>query len=549
MKGCKVPLFMVSLFGFSLLSTLDVLPAHADFAFGTPTNLGPAINSSAIEASEYLSADGLEFYFTRQTTNTRGDIWVARRPTRDSVWGPAAGIGAPVNSADNWDPFLTADGLTLLFDGMRPGGFGYVDLWITTRATKSDIWGTPVNLGDTVNSPADDWCPSLSADGLELYFTSGRAGGSGLYDLWMTTRASVNDNWGTPTNLGSPLNTSSQDTCPSISPDGLVLFFASNRSGVSGPMDLFMTRRATTKDPWGPPKNLGPTVNSDAVENAPMVSADGSLLFFYSDRQGGYGSGDIWQAPILPVLDFNGDGKVDIKDLMRLIESWDKNDPSVDIAPYAWGDGKIDEKDLEVLMSCWGQEVEDPTLLAYWALDESKGSWAEDSLLVHNGTVYGDPVWQPTGGFKDGALQLDGVNDYVGTPFVLNPNSGPFSVFAWVQGSVPGKVILSQKGGANWLLTDSSGNLMTELKALAGGKTLTSPTVITDGQWHRVGLSWDGTNRVLYVDDEEVKRDTQAYLATSNNGLYLGAGKGLESTKYWSGLIDDVRIFNRAVKP
>jgi hypothetical protein len=91
---------------------------------------------------------------------------------------------------------------------------------------------------------------------------------------------------------------------------------------------------------------------------------------------------------------------------------------------------------------------------------------------------------------------------------------------------------------------------MTELKAMGtSGQTLVSEVVIIDGNWHRIGLTWDGTNRVLYVDGEEVKRDTQSSLASSTNGLYLGAGKGLESAKYWSGLIDDVRIYDRAVKP
>lgn len=73
--------------------------------------------------------------------------------------------------------------------------------------------------------------------------------------------------------------------------------------------------------------------------------------------------------------------------------------------------------------------------------------------------------------------------------------------------------------------------------------------MITDGLWHRVGFTWDGTNRVLYVDAAEVARDTQTGLGASTGGLYLGAGSTLAPGTYWAGLIDDVRIYNRIVRP
>jgi len=73
--------------------------------------------------------------------------------------------------------------------------------------------------------------------------------------------------------------------------------------------------------------------------------------------------------------------------------------------------------------------------------------------------------------------------------------------------------------------------------------------VITDGDWHRVGLSWDGSNRILYVDDVAVAEDTQSELASSESGLYIGAGKNREPGSLWLGPIDDVRIYNRALSP
>jgi len=78
---------------------------------------------------------------------------------------------------------------------------------------------------------------------------------------------------------------------------------------------------------------------------------------------------------------------------------------------------------------------------------------------------------------------------------------------------------------------------------------LTSETAVTDGNWHRIGLVWDGLHRTLYVDDAIVAEDVQDGLGGSSNGMYIGTGKGMEAGTYWSGLIDDVRIYKRAVSP
>jgi N-acetylneuraminic acid mutarotase len=246
------------------------------------------------------------------------------------------------------------------------------------------------------------------------------------------------------------------------------------------------------------------------------------------------------------VVDFNSDGIVDIKDLLRLIESWGQNDPVVDIAPRPSGDGVVDEKDLEILMSHWGEE---PGLIARWKLDEASGTVAADSAAANDGTLIGEPLWMPTAGKMAGALQFDGLDDYVETPFVLDPSAGPFSVFAWVKGGAPGQVILSQEKGADWLMAAQDGGLKTGLK-IAGrlGKPLTSSVVITDGAWHRIGLVWDGSSRILYVD-VEVATDTQTSLAASAGALRIGAGATLAPGSFWSGLINDVRIYDRAVSP
>ncbi len=163
----------------------------------------------------------------------------------------------------------------------------------------------------------------------------------------------------------------------------------------------------------------------------------------------------------------------------------------------------------------------------------------------------GGPLWLPTGGKVGGAIQLDGVDGCITTPFILNPAEGTFSLFAWVKGGGPGQAIVSQAGGVNWLMADSAtGALLTQLRQSGrSSKDLLSAQAVTDGQWHRVGLTWDGANRILYVDDVEVARDNQGALAGSAGGLYIGAGSTLASGFFWSGLIDDVCLYSRAVEP
>jgi hypothetical protein len=198
-------------------------------------------------------------------------------------------------------------------------------------------------------------------------------------------------------------------------------------------------------------------------------------------------------------------------------------------------------------------------LAASWKLDETEGSIAHDTYGNKNGTVNGGAIWQPTSGAIDGALLLDGTNDYVSTPFILNPSSGEFSALAWVKGGNSGQVVLSQQSsfifpqGKDWLCADpTEGKLMT---SLTDGNRFTRPLVsefiIIDGDWHKVGVVWDGSRRHLYVDGIEVAIDTStlANLLSSDGGLYLGAGKTLDATSFWSGLIDDIRIYNRAVSP
>ena len=485
--------------------------ANADFIFGTPVNLGPPVSSPYADGITCITADGLEMYIS--CLNRPGglggwDIWVSRRETANDDWGEPENLGSPINTGQgDSDANISSDGLEMYFTAYRrPGGHGDSDIWVTRRATRNDPWAPLENLGSGINTSGYEHYPRISSDGLELYFSSSRSGGYGVEDIWVTKRATKNDPWAEPVNLGPTVNSSASEDFPSLSSDGLLLFFSENRD--SGPLqpggygrpDMWAARRASVSDPWGTPVNLGPMVNSSSLDCAATLSSDGHTLYFTSERPGGLGGpyGDIYQAPILPIVDFNGDLTVDIDDLIKLIENWGQNEPAYDMGPMPWGDGMIDEADLEVLMSYWGQEVYNPHLLAHWKLNEIEGDVAYDSATENDAVIRGDATWQPETGQVDGALQLDGSDGYIDTLFTLNPVDGPFSVFAWIKGGAPGQVILSQAKGADWLLADvQTGCFSTDLKGAGRtGCSLISEAVITDGNWHRVGLAWDGDCRV-----------------------------------------------------
>jgi hypothetical protein len=112
-------------------------------------------------------------------------------------------------------------------------------------------------------------------------------------------------------------------------------------------------------------------------------------------------------------------------------------------------------------------------------------------------------------------------------------------------------VIFSQSLLADWLAIDATtGTLMTELKSSNRlADPLLSETVITDGQWHRIGLVWDGSHRRLCVDGVVVAEDMQDDLESSAGGLFVGVGKNYTAGSFFSGLIDDIRIYNRVVRP
>ena len=309
---------------------------------------------SSLDSHPRISNDGLTLYFTsnRPGGQGEGDIWISERTSATEPWSEPINLGPPVNtSAIEAFPEISADGLTLIFASVRQEGYGWFDMYVATRDTVDGPWTEPVNLGPVINDVAAQDGQSLSPDGLTMYFVScaNWPGQVGSCDIYMTTRATVYDSWGPPVNLGPTVNSGSSEYLTDLSSDELVMFFTSWRSGGVGDTDLYMTQRRTTSDPFSPPVNLGPSVNSIYTDSSECVSSDGSVLYFSSNRYGGRGGMDIWQVPIIPIVDFNSDGIVDGADMCIMVDNWGTDSQLYDIGPMPWGDGIVDVQDLVAL--------------------------------------------------------------------------------------------------------------------------------------------------------------------------------------------------------
>jgi len=178
-------------------------------------------------------------------------------------------------------------------------------------------WSAPVNVesipgtSSELNTTANEGYPMQSPDGLSLYLVAERTGGLGGIDIWVARRASTDDPWGAPENLGLPVNSNFNDWSPTPVP-GHGLFFVSARPGSCGAApndDIYFTR--FTNGAWEEPQNLGCQINSTAIEASPSYFEDESghaILYFSSSRAGGlfpqdiYFSVDFGEAQLAPGL-------------------------------------------------------------------------------------------------------------------------------------------------------------------------------------------------------------------------------------------------------
>jgi len=270
-----------------------------------PKNLGDKINSPLPEYFPSISVDGETLLYTRRLNSKRTytgfneDFYVSRFDGKN--WQESVNV-QPINSLTNEGaPSLSANGRFLIFTcchnpvegyGRDRKGYGSCDLFYTYKI--GDNWTKPENLGKKINSRNWETQPSFSADGKTLYFIRGIGNVySRQQDIWTATLTETGE-WTDPVRLSSTINTTGVEESVFIHPDGNTLYFSSDGHPGMGGLDLFMSQK-DENGVWSKPINLGYPINTFNDENSLLVSSDGKLAYFASDREGGYGGLDLYQ--------------------------------------------------------------------------------------------------------------------------------------------------------------------------------------------------------------------------------------------------------------
>jgi WD40-like Beta Propeller Repeat len=278
--------------------------------------------------------------------------WAASQKI-DEIGGNSSELNTP--SLDGC-PIQSPDGLRLYMASNRPGGKGGLDIWVATRSSTSAPWGAPINLGEPVNSAADDFCPTpVGKKGLFFVSREALPGACGQGDIYYThrtgagawkeperllcapagpnseldeqgpswvavngklrgrkllyfSRSSVTPSvpgeifvserqngarFGPATPVSELNDATANDIQPNVRADGLEVVFSSNRAGTLGAQDIWVATRSTLTAPWSAPVNLGSVVNTAAAETRPSLSQNGNQLLF-GRAPGPEGSSDIY---------------------------------------------------------------------------------------------------------------------------------------------------------------------------------------------------------------------------------------------------------------
>lgn len=264
-----------------------------------PVNVGPKINTKLEEYFPGLDIAEESLYFTRRDGSVNlyeqnEDLYVSAWGD-DKSWQQAKSLGPPVNTRENEGAFSASpDGRYLFFTSCaRPGGEGRCDIWVTTRS--GEKWSEPRNLGRPVNTRDWESQPSISADGVTLFFASDRPGGFGGIDIWSCQYGS--NGWETPVNLGPKINTDKDEQFPFIHPDGQTLYFSSEGLPGMGGTDIYFTRLKNGE--WSTPVNLGYPINTSKDEWNFIVNRKGDMAYFASEGiEPNYGGMDIYALPL-----------------------------------------------------------------------------------------------------------------------------------------------------------------------------------------------------------------------------------------------------------
>ena len=264
---------------------IEAIKYPVDF---NPKNLGNNINSDNEEYLPAISVDGNTLVYSRRFMKNnilQEDFFISEKTTSDN-WSESKFYGDNLNTYGNEGAFsFSPDKNMAVFTACDRGDrIGRCDLYLL-------IDGKAYNAGKVINSKEWDSQGCFSPDGKYLYFVSTREGGYGGKDIWrseITQRGFLE-----PENLGSVINTKYDEMSPFLHPDNLTFYFGSNGHVGMGDDDIYVSRRRSNLESWGTPKNIGYPINTHNTENSLVVANDGITAYYTSDNSG-FGLEDIF---------------------------------------------------------------------------------------------------------------------------------------------------------------------------------------------------------------------------------------------------------------
>lgn len=265
-------------------------------------NLGPGVNTRYPEYSSVIGPDEKTLFFTSRRPENTGefldehdmpyeDIYVSEWDSANQVWGTATNMGPAMNTEIHEATIsLSGDGRTMfLYQSEFDGGS-----ILATQRNEDGTWSEPEQLGRPINSHWRDAHSSLSPDGTTLFFTSDRQMGYGGLDIWYS-KIDEDGDWGTPVNLGATVNTHYDEDAPIMTKDGKTLYFSSKghpEKNIGG-FDIYKTVLQEDSS-WSEPQNIGHPINTtrDDLFFYPVTD---SMFYFSSVRDDGFGQLDIYK--------------------------------------------------------------------------------------------------------------------------------------------------------------------------------------------------------------------------------------------------------------
>jgi outer membrane protein OmpA-like peptidoglycan-associated protein len=280
-------LMIILITGFQTVTKAQPLPVNMQ-----------NINTPADDYWPAISADGNFFATTISLRNdtlrlaSQEDIMIFRRGS-DLLWHPDSTLTAPLNTKGNEGaPSFSADGRYLFFVAAdRQGGFGSCDIYYVIR--HGNTWSRPIHPEAPLNTRFWESNPSLSSDGKTLFFASNRPGGKGGMDIWQCRVTLQTDgllSFSDVTNAGDSINTQKNESSPFIHPDNRTLYFSSDGHGGYGQNDIFMSKQDSAGH-WHAPLNLGSVINTPGDDAGFVVETGGQYGYFSSNGRENNGNG------------------------------------------------------------------------------------------------------------------------------------------------------------------------------------------------------------------------------------------------------------------